>query len=95
MYLISPHRSQSETSPKPRRTLVGLGERQGGMGYFPNFFFHALVSAGTSVNKSPTTPVACLLKMGASASLLMATMTFAVSHADEMLDRARDAAGDV
>ena len=45
--------------------------------YFPNFFLIASVSAGTITNKSPTTPYRACVKIGASASLLMATISLA------------------
>ena len=46
-------------------------------GYFPNLFLNSAVSAGNTLNKSPTTPYRASLKIGASASLLIATIVFA------------------
>lgn len=45
--------------------------------YLPSFFLNDSVSAGTIWNRSPTTPYRATLKIGASASLLIATTVFA------------------
>ena len=45
--------------------------------YFPNLFLNSAVKAGNILNKSPTTPYRASLKIGASASLLIATIVFA------------------
>ncbi len=50
---------------------------------------------GTILNRSPTRPMSATWKIGASSSLLMATMRLAVLHAGEMLDRAGDADRDI
>ena len=45
-----------------------------GEDYHPNRFLNSWASMGTTVKRSPTTPKLAILKMGASGSLLMATM---------------------
>ena len=53
------------------------------------------VSAGTISRRSPTMPKSAKAKMGASGSLLMATMQSRCLHAGLVLDGAGDAAGDI
>ena len=53
------------------------------------------VSSGTILNRSPTRPKSATWKIGASSSLLIATMVFEVLHAGEVLDRAGNADRDV
>ena len=57
--------------------------------------FTSSVSFGTISCRSPTTPRSQNSKIGAFGSLLIATIVARALHADLVLDRARDAAGDV
>lgn len=52
-------------------SMAGMGAR---LAYFPSRLRNASVSGGKMAYKSPTTPYRASLKIGASGSLLIATM---------------------
>ena len=53
------------------------------------------MSSGTALNRSATRPMSATSKIGASGSLLIATIVRGVLDAGQVLDRAGDADGDV
>ncbi len=71
---------QEATARRPEPE-AGRGARSAQMSPSRYAFFFASsasISCGTTVNKSPTTPKSAIPKIGASASLLIATIVFAV-----------------
>ena len=58
-------------------------------------FLISSVTAGTMSKRLPMRPTSAISKMGASASLLMATMVRRFFHADDVLDGSADAEGQI
>jgi len=67
----------SEFLPDPLCPVIRVPPRSA-LSCYPSFSFSAAVSAGTTLNRSPTMPYCASLKTGASGSLLTATMTLLV-----------------
>lgn len=72
-----PAGGQARKEP-PARLPRALCSGSPGSRFLYSRFLSSADSAGTTLNKSPTTPYCASLKIGASGSLLIATMTLAV-----------------
>jgi hypothetical protein len=65
-------------SPSPGRSRPDAGRASPGRAFQPRRRVISSVSAGTTLNKSPTMPKSARSKIGASGSLLIAAMTLEV-----------------